>query len=284
MPIIVNTNIASMSAQRHLGSNTNALNKSLEKLSSGFRINRASDDAAGLQISENLRAQIRGSKKALDNVQDGINMLNIVDGAFQSVGDNFQRIRELAVMGANDTYDVTARDALEKEMVQLYEDIVRISETTSFNGVDLLNSNTPATYIIQVGANTTVNDEIDIAGMLGDDPPVDLLLNTFIPPFDFLTHADADFIIDSIDYASGRLLARRAQLGAIVNRLESAAQNLQISIENQSAAESRIRDADIALETASMTRNQILQQSSAAILQQANQVPSLALQLLQGGQ
>ncbi len=285
MPIIVNTNIGSMSAQRHLGRNTNALNKSLERLSSGFRINRASDDAAGLQISENLRAQIRGSKKALDNTQDGINMLNIVDGAYQTIQDNLQRVRELAIQGASDTYGTAQRSAISNEIDQLQQDIDRIANSTVFNGV-LLIANAPSggfalpgpSYFLQVGANSTTNDEIDIINTLGDATSATLGFNTTSGS----THANFQAIVDEIDTSMGTLNTRRATLGAVINRLESAASNLAISIENQSASESRLRDADIAYETAQMTRNQILQQSSAAILQQANQVPSLALQLLQG--
>ncbi len=167
MPIIVNTNIGSMTAQRHLSSNTNALNKSLERLSSGFRINRASDDAAGLQISENLRAQIRGSKKALDNVQDGINMLNIVDGAYQSIVNNLQRMRELSVQNANDTYGIPQRVAINDEIVALYNEIERIASSTVFNNQNLIDGSI-AGFVLQVGANSTVNDEIDISNALGD--------------------------------------------------------------------------------------------------------------------
>src|SRR5690606_24858464 len=137
MPIVINTNTASLNAQRYLGNNTTALAKSMEKLASGFRINRAGDDAAGLQISENLRAQIRGSKKALDNVQDGINVLNIVDGSFQQITDNLQRMRELAVQAANDTYATAQRQAISDELEQLKLDIDRIASATQFNGKSL---------------------------------------------------------------------------------------------------------------------------------------------------
>src|SRR5690606_36346419 len=138
MPIVINTNTASLNAQRYLGANTNALARSIEKLASGFRINRAGDDAAGLQISENLRAEIRGSKKALDNVQDGMNVLNIVDGAYQQITDNLQRMRELAVQGANDTYSTAQRNAIGQELDQLRADIARIANATQFNGKELM--------------------------------------------------------------------------------------------------------------------------------------------------
>src|SRR5688572_19619983 len=138
MPLIVNTNVTSLNAQRHLSSNTNMLQKTMEKLSSGYRINRAGDDAAGLQLSENLRAQIRGSKKALDNTQDGINVLNIADGSLQTVTDSLQRLRELAVQAANDTYNTSQRSAMQVEIEQLLADIDRIALATKFNGVELL--------------------------------------------------------------------------------------------------------------------------------------------------
>ncbi len=164
MPLIVNTNLSSMTAQRHLSRNTHGLNKSLERLSSGFRINRASDDAAGLQISENLRAQIRGSKKALDNVQDGINMLNIVDGAYQSIVNNLQRMRELTVQAANDTIGFPQRVAINDEIAALYDEIVRIGDSTVFNNQNLLDGSV-ANFFLQVGPNSTVNDEIDISNI-----------------------------------------------------------------------------------------------------------------------
>lgn len=282
MPLVINTNVSSLSAQRYLGVNTFALNKSMEKLASGYRINRAGDDAAGLSISENLRAQIRGSQKALQNVQDGINVLNVVDGAYQTITDNFQRMRELAVQAANDTYDVDARSAIQTEIFALYAENDRIANSTQFNGVDLLSALTPANYNIQVGPNSGPNDVIDIVGAIGDST-MGTGYGLGLAGLQVDTNANAQIAIGNIDNGTlDDLLQRRGTLGAMINRLESVAQNLQISIENLSASESRIRDVDVAAESAELVRNQILQQSASAMLAQANQSPSIALQLLQG--
>lgn len=303
MPLVINTNVTSMNAQRHLGVNNSALNKSMEKLASGFRINRAGDDAAGLQLSENLRTQIKGAKKAYDNVQDGINVLNIADGAMQTMTNNLQRVRELLVQAANDTYAGPQRAALVGEIEQLLQDNDRIAESTTFNGVNLLNDAVPTSFILQVGPNSTANDEIDVSSALQDMTSDGAIMtphflvgatNTFNGTNIATTGANggtADGVIDNnaeaqeligvVDNVIGEINVRRGNLGAFVNRLESAAQNLQISIENLSASESRIRNVDVAAESAELVRNQILQQSAATILTQANQVPSLALQLLQ---
>ncbi len=277
MPLVINTNVTSLNAQRNLSTNTFNLNKSLEKLSSGYRINRASDDAAGLQISESLRAQIRGSKKALDNTQDGLNVMNIVDGAYQTIQNNLQRIRELAVQGANDTNATAQRNAINQEIDALRADIDRIAGGTQFNNVSLIGATAPASYIIQVGPNSTVNDEIDVGSVLLNTTSASLGLGAAAGTN---TNAAYQTYITNTDTALTNLNTQRAGVGAFANRLESAASNLSISIENLSASESRIRNVDVASESAEMIRNQILQQSSAAILSQANQAPSLALQLL----
>ncbi len=281
MPLVINTNVTSLNAQRNLTNNTHNLSKSLEKLASGYRINRASDDAAGLQISENLRSQIRGSKKALDNTQDGINMLNIVDGAYQTIQNNLQRIRELSVQGANDTNATAQRTAINQEIDALRADIDRIANSTLFNNVPLIaNAGVPANYVIQVGPNATINDEIDIVSALGDATTGAGGLNLAAASGTNVDNATYQTYITNVDNAMTALNTARAGVGAFANRLEASAENLSISIENLSAAESRIRNVDVASESAEMIRNQILQQSSAAILSQANQAPSLALQLL----
>ena len=278
MPLIVNTNVSSMNAQRYLGMNTTALTRTMEKLSSGYRINRASDDAAGLQLSENLRAQIRGSQKALANTQDGINVLNIADGAFQTMEDNLQRIRELTVQAGNDTYATAQRDAMENEIGQLLADIDRIANSTGFNGVDLLSTATPATFDIQVGPNNTVNDVISIISVLGNATVAGL--NPALVAPNFTNNAAAQTFLGQVDTAMVELNTRRGELGALVNRMEGTANNISINIENLSSSESRIRNVDVAEATAELTRNQILQQASATILSQANSAPQLALKLL----
>ncbi|MBK8189305.1 MAG: flagellin [Vampirovibrionales bacterium] len=281
MPLVINTNTMAMNAQRNLSVNNTALSKSLEKLSSGFRINRGADDAAGLQVSENLRSQVRGSKKALDNVQDGINVLNIADGALGVITDNLQRMRELAVQGANSTYDANQRTAINAELTSRANDITRIANATKFNGVFLLNgsANGAGNFTLQVGANNVAaNDTIDVgsSGSFAASRATDLSVNAV----NVTNIANAVAAITSIDAAIVTVSQRRGTIGSVVNQLESASQNLEVGIENLAASESRIRNVDVASESSDMVRNQILQQSAAAILSQANQAPSLALQLI----
>jgi flagellin len=286
MPLVINTNVSSLTAQRYLGNNTRDLQKTMEKLSSGYRINKAGDDAAGLQLSEKLRAQIRGSNKALDNTQDGLNVLNIADGSLQTITDSLQRIRELTVQAGNDTYNGQQRSAMQVEITQLLTDIDRIANSASFNGVNLLASTgTPANFILQVGANNTANDVINVASALGTSTAVALgitswngsSMSTGIP-----TGTAARAFLTQLDSALTAVNTKRGNLGAFVNRLEGTINNLSIGVENLSSSESRIRNVDVAMESSNLSRNQILQQASNTILAQANQAPQLALSLLQG--
>jgi flagellin len=284
MGIQINTNVQSLNAQRLLGQNTNNLGRSLEKLASGFRINKSSDDAAGLQISESLRSQIRGSQKANDNVQDGINVLNTADGSLSTITDNLQRMRELSVQGANDTLNTDQRSAINKELKQLTADISRIANATEFNGKKLFSSVT--NFKIQVGAESaSATNVLDIGGTnsaLGTLQATSLGLQAAgaAMKVGVGTNASALKAISTIDAALQTVGNRRASIGAMTNRLGSASTNLAISIENFSASESRIRNVDVAKESAEMTKNQILQQAAATVLGQANQAPNLALQLL----
>ncbi len=284
MPLVVNTNVSSLNSQRNLSINTTNLSRSLERLSSGFRINRASDDAAGLQVSENLRAQIRGSKAALANVQDGINVMNIADGALGVITDNLQRMRELTVQAANDTYDVNQRTAIKQELDARAADITRISDAVEFNGVFLLDgsSDGATNFVLQVGANdSAANDTIDVGatGAFADTDAAALAVNAAAT--NVTDNANSLTTLTAIDAAIVTVNTQRATIGSVVNQLESAGQNLSIGIENLSSSESRIRNVDVAAESAELTRNQILQQASATMLAQANQAPSLALSLLQ---
>lgn len=278
MPLIINTNVGSLNSQRYLTRNTNTLAKSMEKLSSGFRINKAADDAAGLQLSEQVRTQIRGSQKASDNTQDGINVLNITDGALQQVTDNLQRMRELAVQAGNDTYSATQKGAIKAEMDQLSADITRIANATQFNGKTLLNGS-QTTFTLQIGANNNAtNDQLNIASAFAD---ISVGVNGLnIGTVDVVTNATA--AITSLDTALDKINTQRGTIGAFVTRLEGASNNLTIALENFSASESRIRNVDVAAESSNLTRNQILQQASQAMLSQANQAPQLAIQLLRG--
>lgn len=284
MPLVINTNVASMNAQRNLSYNTSALGRVLERLASGYKINRAGDDAAGLQISESLRAQIRGSKKALDNVQDGLSVLSISDGVQGVIQENLQRIRELTVQAANDTNATAQRDAIALEINARRTDIDRIANSASFNGVTLMaaGSSNPTSFNLQVGPNSNVNnDVIDIISAIGDTTTGTSGLD--LATAAFASNASALAYLDQVDTALIRLNSKRATLGSFQNRLESAAANLTISIENLTNAESRIRNADVAAEAAELTRYQILQQAAASVLRQANQTPQLALSLLNGG-
>jgi flagellin len=264
------------------------LGKSLEKLSSGYRINRASDDAAGLQISEGLRSQIRGTDQANSNVQDGINVLNTTDGSLETITNNLQRVRELAVQGGNDTLSSDQRSAIDKEIQQLAKDVTRIASSSQFNKKNLLDG-TQSSFKIQVGANvTSATNTIDLA-TAGTNPFAD----TRATALNLLGAGDAVRLsvksngsslktLSIVDAALQTVQNRRASIGALTNRLEGASTNLQISSENFSASESRIRNTDIAKESANLTKNQVLQQASAQILGQANQTSQLALSLLRG--
>ncbi len=283
MPLVVNTNVSSLTAQRHLTRNTNALSKSIERLASGFRINRAGDDAAGLQVSENLRTQIRGSKAALANVQDGTNVMNIADGALSVITENLQRMRELTVQAANDTYDVGQRAAIKQELDTRAADITRISDSIEFNGVFLLDGSLVGNFFLQVGANDVLlNDTIDVAGTGAFNDIDATILGVDAATTNITDNANARTTLTAIDAAITNVNNRRASIGAIVNQLGSAEENLMIGIEALSASESRIRNIDVAAESASLTQNQILQQAASTVLSQANQGPALALQLLQG--
>ena len=278
MPLTVNTNIASMNAQRYLSMNTANLQKSMEKLASGYRINHAQDDAAGLGLSETLRAQIRGSQKALDNTQDGINVMNIADGAMQTITDNLQRMRELAVQASNDTYSTTQRTSMQTEFDQLASGITQIAKAVDFNGIKLLDGTSTITSL-QIGANTTANvDDFDVSSLFSDTTAGASGLN--ISAQTLSSHANSQNAITALDTAITTINTNRGNLGASVNRLESTASNLATMKENTSASESRIRNVDVASESAILTKNNILQQAAASMLAQANQSPALALQLL----
>jgi len=280
MPLNINTNVASLNAQRFLTNNTSMLSKSMEKLSSGYRINRAGDDAAGLALSEKLRSQIRGSQKAQDNVQDGINVLNIADGALQSVTDYLQRMRELAVQAGNDTYNTAQRSSMKAEFDQLASGINQISAATQFNGVKLLDGSASALKL-QIGANATSGvDTLDIgaAGAFASVTTTSLSVGSL----SLSSNSAALATITALDSALTAVNTQRGTIGALSNRLETTATNLATNVENTSASESRIRNVDVAAESAKMSQYQILQQAAAAMLTQANQAPQLALQLLKG--
>jgi len=284
MGLILNTNVPSLIAQRNLLHNTNAVQTSLERLSSGLKINRAADDSAGLSISENLKAQIRGTQKAISNAQDGINTLQIAEGALGVITENLQRIRELAVQGANDTNSTVERKAIALEVKARIDDIDRIAQTTRSSNVNLLDGS-KSVYNMQIGANYDLtNNVLDISDALKDSKCTALGINQTITVGTggaFSSHTAIRTFLQQIDTAITAVATRRSQLGAFQNRLNSTIESLSIAVENMQTSESRIRNLDIASESAILTRNQILQQSALGVLAQANQAPNLALKLLQ---
>ncbi|MCF6265836.1 MAG: flagellin FliC [Desulfuromusa sp.] len=284
MALTINTNVASLNAQRNLGKSQGALNKSMQRLSSGLRINSAKDDAAGLAISDRMTSQIRGLNQAARNANDGISLAQTAEGALQETTNILQRMRELAVQSANDTNTDDDRNSLNAEFSQLISEIDRIADTTSFNGKVLLSGGFATTSaVFQVGANAGQTIGVTIAAattsalgnMSTNSVPVDTVTAAGVT-----TRASASNAISTIDAAIGQVDTIRGDLGAIQNRFESTIANLSNVSENLSAARSRILDADIAQETSDMTKYNILQQAGVSILAQANQAPQLALSLL----
>jgi flagellin len=278
----VNNNISALNAARNLTVNGDRLAKSLDRLSSGLRINRASDDAAGLAISEKMRSQIRGLGQAQRNAQDGISLIQTAEGALNEVHNVLQRMRELAVQAANGTNTADDVASIDSEMDQLVEEIDRIVDQTSFNTKTLLDgdyASGTADINIQVGAGAGETITLNIADMNASEIGS---ATTAARVDDIDVTVDPSAAIGILDDAVADVSTERANLGAIQNRLESSISNLGVSIENLTAAESRIRDADIAYETTQYTRNMILVQAGTSILAQANTAPQNVLSLLQG--
>ncbi|MDJ0624007.1 MAG: flagellin domain-containing protein [Desulfocapsaceae bacterium] len=279
MALTINTNIASLNAQRNLGTSQADLNRSMQRLSSGLRINSAKDDAAGLAISDRMTAQIRGLNQAVRNANDGISLAQTAEGALQETTNILQRMRELAVQSANDTNTDADRASLDAEYAQLISEIDRIAETTSFNGKVLLSggfSGAGNEAVFQVGANAGQTISVNIAAA----DTATLGSGTNISATGVSSRAAAGSAISLVDAAIGQIDTIRGDLGAVQNRFESTIANLSNVSENLSAARSRILDADIAQETSNMTKQNILQQAGVSILAQANQAPQLALSLL----
>jgi len=295
MAQVINTNIMSLNAQRNLNNTTNALASAVQRLSSGLRINSAKDDAAGLAISDRFTTQIRGLEVAARNANDGISLAQTAEGALNEIGNNLQRIRELAVQSRNATNSDSDRLALDAEVQQLKDEIGRVAEQTQFNGINLLDGSF-TTKSFQVGAN--VGQTIDVAAIM------DARLASFTAPgapeiqdgngnilvdenevdltnLDVRTEANSDTMITNIDFALVGVNTTRANLGAIQNRFSSTVANINTTVENLSASRSRIRDTDFARETSELTRTQILQQAGTAMLAQAKALPQTVLSLLQ---
>jgi flagellin len=277
----INTNIAAMNTYTKLNSASTAQAKSLEKLSSGLRINRAGDDAAGLAISEKMRGQVGGLNQAVSNAQDGINLIQTAEGGLNETHAILNRMRDLAVQSANDTNSDDDRLVIQKEVDQLAQEITRIATKTDFNGKKILNGTDGTAIKLQIGANAT--DEITLAIGKMDASATGLKVEgaSATQGLDVSTDAAAaSTAITTIDTAIKSVSTERSNLGATQNRLEHTINNLTTTSENLSAAESRIRDVDMAKEMMNFTKNNILNQASTAMLAQANQMPQSVLQLL----
>ena len=280
MGAIINTNIGSLNAQRNMMSSQASLATSMQRLSSGLRVNSAKDDAAGLAIAERMNAQVRGMNVAVRNANDGISMSQTAEGALSKVGDALQRMRELAVQSRNASNSDSDKDSLNKEFAELQKEITRVVGGTSFNGKKIIGADGTA-MTFQIGANVTTDDEVvvttenlnshaDISAISGTTVVIDSTAGT----------TAIASVIENIDTALDTVNNQRAFFGATQSRFEAIISNLQQSVENQSAARSRIMDADFAQETANLSRAQILQQAGTAMVAQANQLPQQVLSLL----
>jgi flagellin len=280
MGLRINTNVPALIAQRNLHNTRSSLDRTLEKISSGSRINHAGDDAAGLAISESLKAQIRGLGQAEKNAQDGISLVQVAEGGITEVANILIRLRELGVQAASDTVGPQERRYMEVEFQQLLEEVDRIANSTAYNGIPLLNGNA-STFEIQVGTgNNPTIDRVKLFDSGGADINVVSLGVNLASVAD---KASAQNSLSSLDGAIQSVTAIRAEFGALQNRLQSVVNNIMISKENLATANSRIRDTDIAEATTEMTKNQILMQSGVAVLSQANSTAKAALGLLGGG-
>jgi flagellin len=274
MPMTINTNIVSMNAQRNLTGSQSSLATSMQRLSSGLRVNSAKDDAAGLAIAERMNAQVRGMNVAIRNANDAISMAQTAEGALGKVGDMLQRMRELAVQSANATNSSEDRDTLQAEYLALGEEITRTIDSTTFNGLAILSADA-GTLSFQVGAGSGDQVDITTTDMTAGD-----VAAAVAETIDGADNTAPLAAMDAIDLALTELNTERANYGAAQNRFESIIGTLQVSSENQAAARARIMDADFATETANLSRSQILQQAGAAMVAQANQLPQQVLSLL----
>ncbi len=278
----INTNVASLNAQRNLNSSQGSLGTTLQRLSSGLRVNSAKDDSAGLAIAERMNTQVRGMNVAIRNANDGISLAQTAESALGKIGDNLQRMRELAVQSANDTNSADDRTMLDTEFKQLALENARVITNTKFNGQELLTGSggTAGEFTFQVGANTSVDNQItvstlNIASAMGSGTQGAGTTATL-----GASAGNARSAMDNIDAAIKAIGTSRATFGAAQNRFDAVISNLQVASENQAAARGRIMDADFATETANLSRTQILQQAGTAMLAQANSLPQNVLSLL----
>jgi flagellin len=280
MSLFVNTNVSSLNAQRQLFTTGNNLSTAFERLSSGFRINSAADDAAGLQITDRMTSQVQGLNQAVRNANDGISLAQTAEGAMQETTTALQRIRTLAIQSQNGINSSADRVALQKEVSALRTEISRISTTTQFAGVDVLTGDFSAKFLVGANAGQTISVNLSTTALARAGVNGFSATGLGITSSDVLTEQNASSLLTAVDSAISAIGSLRADLGALQNRFQSTIRNLSNISENVSAARSRIKDADFATETAELSRNQILQQASTTILAQANQRPQAALSLL----
>jgi flagellin len=276
MPQIINTNVMSINSQRALNMSQKSMATSLERLSSGLRINRAADDVAGLAIAERFTSQIRGLNQSIRNANDGISMAQTGEGAMAEITNTFQRMRELAVQAANGIYNSTDRGSLNLEFAELQKEVVRIINATEFNELPILAQ--ASTILFQVGFKNSSTDRIELNTI--DLSAASTITRAITSTLTITNVASARASLSILSNAINAVTGLRAEYGAAQNRLESTIRNLENIVENQNAARSRIMDADFAQETSNLTRTQILQQAGTAMLAQANQLPQNVLSLL----
>jgi flagellin len=287
VPQTINTNLVSLNAQRNLNTSQASLSISMQRLSSGLRVNSAKDDAAGLAIAERMHTQVRGMNVAMRNANDGISLAQVGEGALGKVSDIFQRMRELAVQSANGTNTLQDRESLNQEFVQLGQEVTRTLGGTQFNGLPILSTTDASVYQIGANSNTSIDQltvgpfdwttNTDIIGVVGSA----VITGTDVPVMQITDTVGAQTALSGIDSAINAVNTQRAEFGAVQNRFENVISNLMLASENQAAARSRIMDADYAAETANLSRAQILQQAGNAMVAQANQLPQQVLSLLQ---
>jgi len=286
MPQTINTNLSSLNAQRNLSSSQSSLAMSMQRLSSGLRVNSAKDDAAGLAIAERMNSQVRGMNVAVRNANDAISLAQTAEGALGKVGDMFQRMRELAVQSANGTNTEQDRSSLNDEFVQLAQEATRTLGGTKFNGLSILSSS--EANVFQIGANNSSSiDRIQIDGFAWTDKAdltavlsTGVITGTEVPTVQITDTVSAQDALAAIDTALDTVNAQRGTFGAAQNRFENVVSNLMVATESQTAARGRIMDADYASETANLSRASILQQAGNAMVAQANQLPQQVLSLL----
>ncbi|AFT94463.1 MULTISPECIES: flagellin N-terminal helical domain-containing protein [Alteromonas] len=280
MSMFVNTNVSSLNAQRQLFDVSNSLSTSFERLSSGFRINSAADDAAGLQITDRMTSQVQGLNQAVRNANDAISLSQTAEGALSETTTALQRIRTLAIQSQNGINSSADRVALQKEVSALRTEISRISTTTQFAGVNILSGDFSAKFLVGANAGQTISVNLSSPTLARAGVNGFSATGLGITGSDVLTSDNASSMLANIDTAISAIGGLRADLGALQNRFQSTIRNLSNISENVSAARSQIKDTDFATETANLTRNQIIQQASTTVLSQANQRPQAALQLL----